>query len=107
LSWLGLLVAIGAIATFAYWYYPRRVKNTAELDSIVGFRVRMTAEFDGDYKPYDLLYFDGATLTVDHVNGSFEWPANGQTISITGRLRRYQYPGLDAKFAVTNATWEF
>ena len=107
LGLLGLLVVILVCATFAYRHYPRRVNSAAELDSLVGRRIRMTAEFDGDDKAWDLLHFDGQTLMVVHVTGSFEWPTTGQTISVIGRLERYRYPGLDAKFAVTDATWEF
>ena len=103
----------GAVAAFAGWLVlatwdlPRDVERASELESLVGYRVRMTAGYDGDYKAYDLLYFDGETLMVDHVNGSFEWPKTGQSISVTGRLRRYGYPGSNARFAVVDATWEF
>jgi hypothetical protein len=102
-------VAVAAIAGFAYWYYPRTVENAAQLDERVGCRIALTAVFDGDDKAYDLLYFDGVTLRVHHVTGSFEWPKTGQTIFVTGRLERNNYPPEKSRipYVVRDARWKF
>jgi hypothetical protein len=95
-----------AIAVFTDWYYPRTVENAAQLDDYVGHRIALKAAFDGDNKEYDLLYFDGVPLPVDHVNGSFEWPKTGQTIYVTGRLERNESVPVNSAYVIRDARWQ-
>ena len=107
---LGLATAaLIAVAGFVYAYYPRTVEDAGQLDEHLGWRIALQAVYDGDYKAHKLLYFDGVTLRVDHVHGSFEWPRTGQTISVTGRLDRNTYPPEQARipYVVRDARWEF
>lgn len=102
----GSVVLTCAIAFIAYRIYPRPVHSAADLSAFVGYPIQLTGEFDGDNKAYYLLHFDNTMIRLDHVNGSFPWPDTGQTVTVTGTLEPFEYPGLDAQFAVTECTWD-
>ena len=109
-----LLIGFALILTcsvgggLAYWYYPRTIETASELEPNVGYRIRLTAKFDGDHKQSDLLHFDGTTLMVQHVLGSYEAPDTGQSVVVTGRLHRIPYyAGVSYKYRVDDARWDF
>lgn len=101
------LTCLGA-GGLAYRYYPRTITSSSDLESNVGNRVRLTAIFDGDSKESDYLHFDGTKVAVQHLLGAFESPDTGQTIDVTGRLRRVPYyAGVSYKYSIDDARWSF